>query len=70
MKYQVKMTQELIFIVDGENEEQIQDFLYCNTIEEIKPKLKGYYTEDYEEQIIKRMSNFANENIKINEVCK
>ena len=40
MKYQVEMIQKLIFIVDGENEEQIQDFLCCNTIEEIKPKLK------------------------------
>ena len=65
MKYQVKMTQELTFIIEGENEEKVMDFLCCNTIEEIKPKLKGYYTEDFDEQIIKTMSNFANENIKI-----
>jgi hypothetical protein len=65
MKYQVKMIQKLIFIVEGNNEEEIQDFLCCNTIEEIRPKLKGYYTEDYDEQIIKQMSNYANENIKI-----
>ena len=38
MKYQVEMIQKLIFIVDGNNEEQIQDFLCCNTIEEIKQK--------------------------------
>ena len=65
MKYQVEMVQKLIFIVDGDNEEQVQDFLCCNTIEEIKPKLRGYYTEDFDEQIIKRMSNYASANFEI-----
>ena len=59
------MVQKLIFIVDGDNEEQVQDFLCCNTIEEIKPKLRGYYTEDFDEQIIKRMSNYASANFEI-----
>lgn len=64
MKYKVKMTQELTFIIESENEEKIMDFLSCHTIEEVKPKLNGYYTEDFDEQIIKRMSDTAFANIE------
>lgn len=66
MKYKVKMIHEISFIIECETEEQAQEYIYSHTIEEIKRKLDGYYSEDYEETIVQQMSNNAFANIKLN----
>lgn len=66
MKYKVKMIHEISFNIECETEEQAQEYIYSHTIEEIKRKLDGYYSEDYEETIVQQMSNNAFANIKLN----
>lgn len=66
MKYKVKMTHEISFIIECETEEQAQEYIYSHTIEEMKRKLDGCYSEDYNEEIVQQISNNAFANIKLN----
>lgn len=53
MRYKVKMSESLEFVVEGKSEEEIHDFMREHTIEEVRAT-NGDLKVNYDEEILEK----------------
>ena len=53
MRYKIKLTESIELVVEGKDEEEIEDFMRCTTIREIR-KVNPDITVNYKNEIIEK----------------